>query len=166
MTASTTTGAVRPAAVHHVGVTVADLETSVVFWEQLLGVPPLWRGDLKGSHLPAITGYPGVWVAVAWLPLPGDVVLELVQYHLDDAALLAPTDRGTARPGNVHVALRTDDIDALWARALGLGARLVSDHVVTITAGPNTGMRTGYLRDPDGVTVELLQPAALDRADG
>jgi len=41
-----------------------------------------------------------------------------------------------------------------------LGAQPVSAGPVAIIAGPNQGAHTGYLRTPDGVTLELFQAAA------
>ena len=143
--------------VHHVGVTVADLDRAVAFWEALLGRPSRDRRVLQGPQLGTMVGYPGIRIDSAWLDLPGGVALELLRYlDRDDVAY----DPGTAHPGNVHVCLRVDDMDAAHAHAVACGARAVSDRPIEVQAGPKAGTRLAYLRDPDGVTIELVQEPA------
>jgi catechol 2,3-dioxygenase-like lactoylglutathione lyase family enzyme len=69
-----------------------------------------------------------------------------------------PVDVETMNPGTAHLCLTTDDIDGAMARATALGATARSDGPVSITAGPNAGRRVCYLRDPEGFTIELLDP--------
>ena len=40
---------------------------------------------------------------------------------------------------------------------MALGARPVSEAPITITSGPNIGACAAYLRDPDGITIELFE---------
>jgi catechol 2,3-dioxygenase-like lactoylglutathione lyase family enzyme len=141
-------------AVHHVGVTVSDLDRAVAFWERLLGASSRNRRVLDGPQVGTMVGYPGVRIESCWLDLPGGVSLELLRYfdRADDAY-----DPGTAHPGNVHVCLRVDDMDAAHAHAVACGAEPVSARPIEVLAGPRAGARLAYLRDPDGVTIELVQ---------
>lgn len=141
-------------AVHHVGVTVADMDRAVAFWEALLGTAARDRTTLQGPQLATMVGYPGIRIERCWVDLPGGVALELLRY-LDRGE--APYDPGTAHPGNVHLCLRVDDMDAAHARAVACGARPVSERAIEVAAGPRAGARLAYLRDPDGVTIELVQ---------
>lgn len=140
--------------VHHVGVSVADLDRAAGFWSRLLGSPPRDRRVLDGPGVGRLVGYPGVRVDSCWFDLPGGVALELLEY-LDRPE--APYDPGTAHPGNVHLCLGVDDLDAALAHAGACGARLVGEGPVEVAAGPRAGTRLAYLRDPDGVTIELVQ---------
>ncbi len=142
--------------VHHVGITVADLDRSVAFWERLVGGVARDRAVLDGPRVAEMVGYPGVRIERCWVDLPGEVALELLHYRDRDEA---PYPEGTAAPGNVHVCLRVPDMDAAHAHALACGARAVSERPIEVAAGPNAGTRLAYLRDPDGVTIELVQPA-------
>lgn len=150
-------GAARPRsqAVHHIGITVVDLDRAIAFWERLLGGASRNRRLLEGPQLATMVGYPGIRIDSCWLDLPGGVALELLQYlDRDDA----PYDPGTAHPGNVHVCLQVADMAAMHAHAVACGARPVSAAPIDVLAGPRAGSRLAYLRDPDGVTIELLQP--------
>ena len=141
--------------VHHIGITVRDVGRSVEFWKSFLGVEPRWRQILDAPYLGRVTGYPGVNIDAAVLELPGGVILEILNYLVDDKT---PNPPETANPGNVHICLETDDIEVMWERAISCGATPVSPGPVEITAGPNTGVRGCYLRDPDGITLELFRP--------
>ncbi len=142
------------AAVHHVGVTVADMDRAVAFWERLLGATSRNRTVLQGPQLATLVGYPGIHIESCWLDLPGGVALELLRYIDREDASHAP---GTAHPGNVHVCLQVDDMDTAHAHAMACGARPVSERPIEVAAGPRAGARLAYLRDPDGVTIELVQ---------
>jgi len=141
-------------AVHHVGVTVADMDRAVAFWERLLGTTSRDRRVLHGPQLGTLVGYADIRIESCWVDLPGGVALELLCYlERDDE----PYDPGTAHPGNVHVCLRVADMDAAHHHAVACGARAVSERPIDVAAGPRAGTRLAYLRAPDGVTIELVQ---------
>ncbi len=144
-------------AVHHVGITVADLDRSAAFWGELLGVTPAPVEHLQGPGLGRLVGYPGVRIERRWVDLPGGLALELLQYLDREEPAYDP---GTAHPGNVHVCLTVEDLPKAHARALACGARAVGEGWIVVPAGPNAGASIAYLRDPDGVTIELFEPAA------
>ena len=146
---------------HHAGITVTDLDRSIAFWERLLGVAARRRSTLDGPQVGHLLGYPGVAIERCWMDLPGGVELELVQYlDRDDE----PYDEGTAHPGNVHLCLIVDDMQSAVGHATGCGATPVGQGPIEVHAGPYAGGRVAYLRNPDGVTLELLQ--LPDAAEG
>ena len=98
---------------------------SIEFWERFLGVPSRGRRLLDAPHVGEIVAHPGVLIDVCWVDLPGgNTALELVHYLNRDGTQL---DEDTIHPGNVHVCLQVQDIDAVWAHAVSCGARPVSD---------------------------------------
>lgn len=141
---------------HHVGMTVADVPRTLQFWQDFLGVEPRWTRLLDGDYLSDVTGYDGVNLDAAILELPGGLMLEILHYRVDGKK---ENDMGTANPGNVHLCLRVADIDSIWSAALAAGATSMRAEPATVTTGPNAGARAGYLKDPDGITIELFQPA-------
>ena len=50
-----------------------------------------------------------------------------------------------------------EDIHAIYDRLRAAGVRFASDAPVAILAGRHKGGYTVYARDPDGVTIELIQ---------
>jgi len=83
--------------------------------------------------------------------------IELVEYeHPRGAAIQLATNS----PGVGHWAFVVDDIHAEVARLRGLGVRFKSESPNLITEGVNRGGYTIYFLDPDGITLELMQPPA------
>jgi catechol 2,3-dioxygenase-like lactoylglutathione lyase family enzyme len=115
----------------------------------------VFEQEKRGGYLAAIVGYPDAHVRMAHLAFPGDAHrLELFEY-------VEPEPRGEpGEPRDVgitHLCLRVDDIDALAERLRAAGAAFFSQPVLVDT-GANAGGRGVYLRDPDGVVLELFQP--------
>jgi len=139
----------------HVGVTVADLERAVRFYTEGLGLDVAVRQTSAARYL-AVTGYPGVEIATAFVQAPGDGVrIELQEYrHVGDHGAREP---GTAPVGSSHICLRVDDVAGMLERAEAAGGHRVTDPV-QIDSGINDGGSAVYLRDPDGYTIELFQP--------
>jgi catechol 2,3-dioxygenase-like lactoylglutathione lyase family enzyme len=143
-------------AVHHVGMTVADLDEALDFWRRFAGLEPRWRTVLDRPYLGRHVGYPGVKIDAAFLDLPGGIVLELLGYRVPDAT---PNPEATANPGNVHLCLTVDDAQTAWELAVAAGARpVVPGGPVDVDGGPNEGARAAYLRIHDGISLELFQP--------
>ncbi|MXV91587.1 MAG: hypothetical protein F4121_11235 [Acidimicrobiia bacterium] len=141
---------------HHIGLTVSDLEESLRFWEQLFGVTANSRRLLDQPHIGSIVGHPGVAIDAAWIDVPGsEAVLELVHYLNRDGT---PIDDDTINEGNVHFCMEVEDMDAIWARAVALGARPLSGVPVEVPTGPAKGARIVYMRTLDGATIEFIQP--------
>jgi catechol 2,3-dioxygenase-like lactoylglutathione lyase family enzyme len=58
----------------------------------------------------------------------------------------------------VHVALLVDNLDAVLARIAASGWE-AAGKPQRLRSGPNAGKRVVYVRDPDGTTIELMQPS-------
>ncbi len=142
--------------VHHVGMSVADLDVALKFWEVFLGRPARWTTVLDRPYLGRVVGIPGVNIRAAFVDLPGGLIIELLDYQVADRA--ANSD-ATQNPGNVHLCVRVKDAASSWQRAVDAGARPLSpDGPVDIDGGPNKGARAAYLRIHDGITLEIFQP--------
>jgi creatinine amidohydrolase/Fe(II)-dependent formamide hydrolase-like protein/catechol 2,3-dioxygenase-like lactoylglutathione lyase family enzyme len=140
---------------HHVGATVADIDRSLAFWEPFLGRARRFKTVLERPYLGQILGFPGVQIDAAFVDLPGGVILELLDYRLPDRV---PHTDDTRHPGNVHLCFRVEDAAAAWRHAVACGARPVDPGgPVELDGGPNKGAKVAYLRDPDGISVELFQ---------
>lgn len=138
----------------HVSVTSADLDRSVAFYCDLLGLPLIGRGESGEPELGAILGMPGVRLLWAEVDLGAGQLLELLQYLSPDGE---PLTTDPTRPGGTHLGLRVPDIDALHLRLSQAGIPLRSKPVEIHEKGDWLGVRCLYASDPDGVTVELVE---------
>jgi catechol 2,3-dioxygenase-like lactoylglutathione lyase family enzyme len=139
---------------HHVGVTVADMDRSLTFWQAFVGAEPSTRRTTNAEFIGTLVGRPGAELEIAWLELDGAVVLELLAFVGADNE---PVESSPPQPGTVHLCLSIADLDETIARGLAAGAEQVSLDTIEIPSGPNEGARHVYLRDPDGILIELRQ---------
>ena len=141
-------------ATDHTGITVSNLERSLAFWRDVLGFELSHRAHQTGELAEEITGVPGAEISLAVLKAPGHKI-ELLEYR-------APKDRKRidVRPcdvGSAHVAFTVDNLDAVLKAIAASGWRTAGEPQ-TLSSGPNAGKRVIYVRDPDGTTIEFMQP--------
>lgn len=142
--------------VHHVGITVSDLERSLDFYADLLGGERVGPYERSGPRIDAVTGYPGIVVRQAFVGTPGGAtVVELLQYVNGSDVVIDP-DNGHV--GAVHVAVTVDDLGATLDRLRARGVAAISEPIVV--SEPLAGHRVVYVLDPDRVRVELVEPPA------
>src|SRR5216110_1383431 len=144
----------RILATDHTGITVSNLERSLAFWRDVLGFELSHRAHQTGELAEEITGVPGAEISLAVLKAPGHKI-ELLEY-------LTPRDRKRidVRPcdvGSVHVAFTVENLDEILNTIAASGWR-TAGKPQTLRSGPNAGKRVIYVRDPDGTTIELMQP--------
>jgi lactoylglutathione lyase len=115
----------------HTMVRVADLESSLAFYRDQLGLVELRRVDNERGRF-----------TLVFLAAPGDegACLELT-WNWDPEVYAGGRNFG-------HVAYQVDDIYALCARLAAAG--------VTINRPPRDG-HMAFVRSPDGISIELLQ---------
>jgi glyoxylase I family protein len=140
---------------HHIGLTVGDLERSVDFYRGLLGCEVIDKVESHGSEMAVITGVEGVRLRAADLRLPGGETLELIQY-------LYPVEKPLAQhcyeAGHTHIGFRVDDAHAAHARLLEIGGVARSAPVQLSSPGSVWDAAwVFYALDPDGRTIELVQ---------
>ena len=121
----------------HIAITVQDLERSVAFYRDLLGFDVLGQRLLDDGS-----------ITLVFLRSKG-ACLELFEYRGQDAH--TATDVPNTTGGYKHVALQTDDVDALAAKLKAAG---VPFHLDPLDA--TGGVRLAFFRDPDGNELEIV----------
>jgi catechol 2,3-dioxygenase-like lactoylglutathione lyase family enzyme len=136
---------------HHTAISVSDLDKSIHFYCELLGMTLEWRMEHRqGEALERMTGLNGVDLSVAMLSGWGCRV-ELLQYHFPTGQPY-PTNKPQCDNGIIHIAFQVDDIDNLYEKLLNQGVRFNAPPQVT-----RPGVKATYFRDPDGMTIEMIQ---------
>jgi len=129
--------------INHVAVVVDDMEKSLAFWRDALGI-----------ELHELRDVPAEKSQVAFLPV-GESEIELVRPTSDDSGIA----RFLARrgPGMHHLCVEVDDIQAMLARLKVQGVRLINETPVTATDGKKYAFV--HPESTNGVLVELYQVA-------
>ncbi len=145
-------------AVHHVGLVVRDLDRSIYFYHDLLGLPfanepTEW---FEGPELEKGVGVPGAKLRQVSLWVGPASSMEMIEYAN------RPPESTKAVPNNymgaAHVCFLVDDIHAKKAELEGKGVEFYSD-VNVVDEGPLAGWRWCYFSDPDGLALELVEIA-------
>ena len=137
---------------NHIGLTVTDLEASVAFYTDVVGMGFFKRGfKTGGDWFDTLTRNSGALVDAAYVGYD-NVRLQLVQYHEGAGE---PSATGHNRAGNLHLCIDVADVDTKHAEILATG-RYNPTPIVEIAGGV---ARSFYVEDPDGVPVEFLQRA-------
>jgi catechol 2,3-dioxygenase-like lactoylglutathione lyase family enzyme len=141
---------------HHTSFTVADLEKSLEFFRDHLGLEVVFTREVRNDYFGRVVGLPGCVVKAALLRVPGsNHHVELFQYVAPPGRPISPRP---CDPGSSHIALLVDDLAGWYTQLRSSGATFVNPPV-QIDAGPNRGAYAAYLRDPNGILIELFQPA-------
>jgi catechol 2,3-dioxygenase-like lactoylglutathione lyase family enzyme len=144
-------------ALHHVGITVKDLDASIRFYHDVLGLqfsnePSPW---FEGPELGPAVGVPGAALRQVSL-LVGDTTVELLEYKSPPSDTTAPLNSNNI--GASHVAFLVEDIEAKKAELEGRGVTFFSE-VNFVDEGVLAGWRWVYFADPDGYPLELVEVA-------
>jgi catechol 2,3-dioxygenase-like lactoylglutathione lyase family enzyme len=142
----------------HGGIAVSDMERSLAFYRDLLGLEVHFDVTLDAvEYVRHALGIDMRDCRIVYLRVPGSegVFVELLEYHGTDARPTAeprPWD-----PGTGHLCLYVTDTQGVLDRAVEAGYRARSTSAATIPLGPNRGALAGWLIDPDGYHIELFQ---------
>jgi catechol 2,3-dioxygenase-like lactoylglutathione lyase family enzyme len=135
---------------HHASLTVADLDRSLAFYRDLLGIRVREQVETAAATVTAVSGESTGRVRIADLDLGDGRVLELIEDRDHDAPR---THAGG------HIALEVDDTWAVYRRLVAAGVMARSEPILLgADAGRSwEGCVVVWVADPDGATVELVQ---------
>ncbi len=140
---------------HHHGFTVSDLDRSVSFYRDLLGMELVRiseRRDLPSYN--TILGYDQVHLNIAILRHPvNEFILELVQYVHPEVEARPQENRYL---GASHVAFEVDDVDAMYTQLMEAGFGSINPPTDVDRDGVVVA-RAMYALDPDGISIEMFQ---------
>lgn len=134
----------------HTSFTVSDLDRSIDFYVNQLGLKLTNRWERVGPEIEALTGIDGARLSMALVEC-NNFKLELIQYVGGAGKTLDPVINNV---GAAHIAFEVEDVDAFCKQLIKEGVRLYG----TPSTLPPPRVRGVYISDPDGITVELSEP--------
>ena len=160
--------------IHHTGFTVTDLERTVAFYENVVGMRLVGRKHRRAPDLGTALMGPGEIPApragervgarpLTAEPMPAEILIadmalgaarvEFIQYMEPP---VTPYAGDPSVAGSAHIAILTDDIEAERLRLERAGV-VFHTEVRTVHDPGKAPWKWCYFRDPDGICVELVQ---------
>ena len=130
----------------HVGMTVGSIDRSLHFYVGLLGLSLVVRRRGRNGD------------EIAFLDCDG-VMLEMV---CPATGALMAEDVALGRAGLRHLTLRFDDVDEVYRRLEAEGVEMVE--APRLAHNRDIVNKIAFCRDPDGIMIELAEPARNDVA--
>ena len=138
--------------IHHTSFTVSDMERSIAFYRDVLGMKVDWDSqeagvEFKGPVSDRITECPGTEQRIVFLTI-GEDRLELVQFTPTGKAL---KDNKAGDTGSAHLCFKTENIQDLH--------QMLLENKVRLHCSPQNNGRAWvmYFRDPDGIILEAVE---------
>jgi catechol 2,3-dioxygenase-like lactoylglutathione lyase family enzyme len=142
--------------IDHVGITVSDVDRALGFYRDVLGLRVIEDQTVTEPEVAELLGLDLVQLRIADLDSGDGRIVELIQYLQPKGRRIEyeSSDSATA-----HIAFTVDNLAAVRERLTSVGATMVSRQPITINepGGAFDGAICFYLRDPDGLILELVQ---------
>jgi glyoxylase I family protein len=141
---------------HHTVLIVSDFDRSLEFYCDTLGFELISRDeDRRGPFLDQMFNVKGVVIKLALVRAGGEIV-EIIE-------VLSPVeirgdDGSEVRYGIARIGWEVDEIETMVEALTAKGVEFLSD-IVDMTVGHYSGGKVVFFRDPDGIILELQQPA-------
>lgn len=143
----------------HVGISVANLERSIGFYRDVLGMSVIQQVPMRGASYDAIMGLKGTDGRIAVLRT-GNLEIELLEFQRPPSRPVEPGHH-VSDQGISHFAVHVEDLTALYARLKAAGVR-VHSAPVHFASCSTTAV---YFCDPDGNYIEMLEEKPVGHAE-
>ena len=139
----------------HLGITVRDINKSLYFYRDLLGLVVSKDLQEQGVHIDNFSCLKNVQLRTIKLKDVNGMILELLEYRSPASESLVDNfDRPINRMGISHFALTVDNIDEIFNKLLSNG---ISFNYAVQTVPDNDSIRIAFCRDFEGNLIELVE---------
>ena len=143
----------------HVGVTVSDIDRSIAFYRDVLGLDFKGEMTMEGKETDLLFGRKNSKARVAYLNGSDHIMcppLELIQFTEQD---IKGDEADLFKTSISEICFATDDIWKAYHELKEKGVEFLSEPQEFDSTAYGFGKSIAvYLRDPDGIIMELIQP--------
>ena len=140
--------------IQHFSFTVSNLEETIHFFHDLLGLEVTPLREAKGEHIEKIIQMPGASLRIRNVIAPDNGTIEFIEYVVPKGDRI---DLKTCNAGVAHIAFVVDDIQKMYNDLTAKGVQFNSPPLWT-KSGIRKGWGQCYLKGPDGITLEFMEP--------
>ena len=145
----------------HIGVTVSDMDRSIAFYRDVLGLKFTGELLMQDAATDRLFARPGVKARVAYLCGTDDIAgppVELIAFVDENGADPQKAPAQLTRIGISEICFEVSDIDAVYRKLVHAGVECLSEPQTFDFTGDGFGRSKAiYFRDPDGIILELMQ---------
>ncbi len=139
-------------ATRHTGIVVKDMEKSLHFWRDIMGLRVVGEFREEGEYIDTIQHLTGVKLHMIKLTAPDGTMIELLK---DENHPTEPVPSNEMCDHGIrHIAFTVPDVEAAWQALKDAGCELLSKPVTD----PGKTSRLFFARDPEGNLMELVEP--------
>ena len=138
--------------VRHFGIVVSDMERSLRFYRDLLGLKVVRVMDESGEYIDNVLSLQNVRVTTVKMSADsGSTLVELLEFKSHPCQ--SRGDRQVCSIGSSHVAFTVGDLDAIYRRLSQAGVHFNAPP----QRSPDGYAKVTFCQDPDGTPVELVE---------
>ena len=139
--------------IQHFSFTVSNLEDTIHFFHDLLGLEATPIRQAKGWRIEKVLQMPGASLRISNVITPGNGNIEFIEYVAPRGNKI---DLKTCNVGVAHLALEVDNIQKMYDDLTAKGVKF-NHPPLWPEAGALKGWGTCYLKGPDGIALELME---------
>jgi lactoylglutathione lyase len=139
---------------NHTSFAVSNLEDTLHFFCDILGMEASPVMKSRGELLENLLQMPGASIKFCFVTVPDGSKIEFIEYLAPEGDKI---DLKTCNIGVAHVAFEVDDIQQMYDDLTAKGVEF-NCPPIWVEAGGLKGWGIGYLKGPDGITMEFMQP--------
>ena len=136
--------------IRHSGIVVNDLDVSLHFYKELLGLKIIKQMDESGCYIDNILGLQAVKVTTVKMAVPDGQMIELLKYHAPESE---QNNRRIYDIGLTHIAFTVDDLDREYDRLKGQEVPFNFPPQLS----PDGYAKVTFCRAPEGTFIELVE---------
>ena len=139
---------------YHTGFVVRDLEKSVAFYTNILGMTMVMRMEREGEFINQVLGFPNAHIKGAFMDRGEGHQLELIQY------ITPPSGPGGIERndlGATHLAFFVEDLGRFYTEKSQQGLGFINPPAERRDDNGNLMRKIAYAQDPDGNWLEFIE---------
>jgi lactoylglutathione lyase len=138
----------------HFSFTVSNLNDSLHFFCDLLGLKNTPVVELEDEDLQKIVGISGARLRLSLVQIPDNENIELIEYVKPKGKKL---DLKVSNVGAAHIAFVVDDIQKMYDDLTKKGVKFVNPPILVPGNDGKGRWAVCYLKGPDDITLELIE---------
>jgi catechol 2,3-dioxygenase-like lactoylglutathione lyase family enzyme len=138
--------------IRHIGLVVTDLERSLGFYRDLLGMTVVRQMDESGDYIDRLLGLENADVTTVKLSF-GLNPTQIELLHFKSHSVQGAGTKTVFTPGLSHIAFTVPDVDLLYSRLSEAGIVFNAPPQLS----PDRRAKVAYCKDPEGTYLELVQ---------